>query len=308
MIPPSHDFRWLKSAVPIDHVLAHRGLLAGLRMSSHRLVGPCPLHGGDNPRAFVVDRVRGLWRCFTACDAGGDVVELLRRLDGVGYADVARCLSSYASLPPPLAPPPAPPPERPFRPFVTKLHLDPEAPLLRAKQILPTTAQAFEVGAWYGAGLLTRCVAFRLREPLGFPLGYAGRRTDPDEAHRLGKWVFPPRLPKGQLLYGFFQAYSRLAHVLVLVESPWLVLRLSQLDIPAVALLGCHLSASQHALLERAHRLVVMMDGDAAGRRATSRIAQQCPHASIIDLPAGCDPDDQTDPDLARLILPHLPS
>ena len=92
MIPPSRDFQRLKAAVTIEQVLAHRGLLAGLCVSPHRLVGPCPLHGGDNPRAFVVDRARSLWRCFTACDAGGDVIELLRRLDGVGYADVARCI------------------------------------------------------------------------------------------------------------------------------------------------------------------------------------------------------------------------
>jgi len=308
MIPPSRDFRWLKVAISIEQVLAHRGLLDGLRGTPQRLVGPCPLHGGNNPRAFVVDRARGLWHCFTACDAGGDVVELIRRIDGVGYVDAARCLSSLAVSPPsPLVPPPSPS-TRPFRPFVTKLRLDPEAPLLRARRIRPETALTFEVGAWHGAGMLARCVAFRLREPFGTPLGYAGRRTGPDEAQQRGKWVFPPRLPKAHLLYGFFQAYSRLAHGLVLVESPWMVLRLAQLDIPAVALLGCHLSPAQRDLLRRTERLVVMMDGDAAGRRATSLIAQQCPHATLIDLPNGVDLDDQTDAGLAHLIPLHFPS
>jgi len=64
VIPPSLDFRRLKKAVSIEQVLAQRGLLDGLRLRGHRLVGPCPVHGGDNPRAFVVDRHKGLWRCY----------------------------------------------------------------------------------------------------------------------------------------------------------------------------------------------------------------------------------------------------
>lgn len=308
MILRELDFTRLKEAVSIEQVLAQRGLLDGLRLRGHQLVGACPVHGGDNPRAFVVDRHKGLWRCFTICDGGGDVVELIRRLDHVGYSEVARRLMTYTTLPPVQLPPPRPASSRPFRPFLRKLTLDPHAPLLRQKQILPETARSFEVGAWHGGGMLTNCVAFRLRDPTGRPLGYAGRRTNLEQAHQRSKWVFPPRLPKSQLLYGFIQANLSSAHGLVAVECPWGVLRLAQLSVPAVALLGTSMSAAQMELLLRAPRLVVLMDGDRAGRQASRMIAQRLPNTTVVDMPDHRDPDELSDADLARLVRPHLPS
>ena len=60
---PALDLRRLKRSVSIEHVLADRGLLAGMRRRG-QLVGACPIHGGDNPDAFVVNPQRGLWRCY----------------------------------------------------------------------------------------------------------------------------------------------------------------------------------------------------------------------------------------------------
>lgn len=73
------NFRLLKQRVTIDQVLAAEGVLEGLNRRGNRLVGCCPLHGGDNPRAFVVDLEKGTWYCFTRCGGGGDIVELVRR-------------------------------------------------------------------------------------------------------------------------------------------------------------------------------------------------------------------------------------
>ena len=83
--------RELRRLVSIEQVLQRRGMTSRLTRRGHRLVGPCPVHGGDNPTAFVADCRRGLWNCFTAC-SGGDVVELIRRLDRTSYAEVARTL------------------------------------------------------------------------------------------------------------------------------------------------------------------------------------------------------------------------
>ena len=89
------SFRELKRIVTVEQVLASRGLLGGLRVRGDDLVGSCPLHGGDNPGAFVVSRSKSLWRCFTSC-GGGDVVELITRLDGSGYRDARRVLQRIA--------------------------------------------------------------------------------------------------------------------------------------------------------------------------------------------------------------------
>ena len=108
MIPPHLDFRRLKRQIGIEQVLQAHGLLGSFRQRGERLVGPCPLHGGDNPRAFVVSRSNDLWYCFTGCRAGGDVVELVRRLLRLSYSETAHYLASLAESSP-MARPSFPP-------------------------------------------------------------------------------------------------------------------------------------------------------------------------------------------------------
>ena len=273
-----------------------------MRARRGKLIGPCPVHGGDNPTAFVVDRARNLWFCHSGCRAEGDVVELVRRLDRVGYRQAALTLASLAersALTTPSAPRPSAP-RSDFQPFQARLDLDPHHPLLRAKGIAAATADRFEVGAWRGRGMLRDCIAFRLHTPAGAPLGYAGRRLCPGRARRLGKWLFPRGLPKRQLLYGWHRVNQGVP--LVLVECPWGVLRLRQLSIPAVALLGTHLTADQAQLLAAAPGVLVMLDGDDAGRAATTRVCRQLDAAQGLLLPRGRDPDDLTDDALRRLV------
>ena len=59
-----HDFKILKQSVSIPQVLGHRGLLDHFKVRGDKLVGPCPVHGGDNPNAFVVSLERDLWHCY----------------------------------------------------------------------------------------------------------------------------------------------------------------------------------------------------------------------------------------------------
>ena len=285
--------RELRRLVSIEQVLHRRGLLCGLRRRGHRLVGPCPVHDGDNPTAFVVDCRRDLWNCHTACK-GGDVVELIRALDGVSYAEIARTLATMSGQPHVQ---PRPPPTRPdsFRPYTRRLTLDPEHAFLASRGIGPDTARRFEVGAWYGHGLLDGCIAVRLHDIQGQPLGYAGRRLQPGDR---GKWVLPRGLPKSTLLYGWH--HMRAATQVVVVEGPWEVLRLHQLGVPAVALLGVHASPEQLRLL-RATRCRVLLDGDSAGRAAAQTLARDL-RAPVFSPPPDCDPADLTDQQLIQLL------
>jgi len=280
-------------------------LLTGLRRRGDRLVGPCPIHGGDNPGAFVVDCRKNLWHCFSRGQGGGDLIELVRRLDGVGYRRAALSLAKLAG-PAPIGPLPVSvkSPARPFRPYRNRLVLDPHHPFLRAKAIRPETAARLEVGAWDGPGMLENCIAVRLRDPLGRPLGYAGRRLTPGNR---GKWVFPPALPKSQLLYQYHRLPDRLDRALVLVKDPWDVLRLTQSGFPAVALFGVHLSDCQEALLRSVPRLLVMLDGDPAGRQGAERIYRLL-KARPITIGDGLDPDDLSDQELSEIVAESLPS
>jgi len=285
--------RELRRLVCIEQVLDRRGLLDGLTRRGHRLVGPCPVHRGDNPTAFVVDCRRELWNCHTVC-RGGDVVELIRALDDLSYAEVA---STLAAMPgrTPARPPAAPAPQQTFRPYTRRLTLDSEHPFLVARGIHPHTARHFEVGAWHGRGMLAGCIGVRLHDIDGRPLGYAGRRLRPE---RRGKWVLPRGLPRGQLLYGWHHAAQH--HDLIVVEGAWEVLRLHQIGVPAVALLGIHASAQQLRLL-RPVRCRILLDGDDAGRSAAAALARRL-GAPVLALPPDRDPANLTDQQLIRLL------
>lgn len=270
------------------------------------LVGPCPLHRGDNPRAFVVHLGKGLWYCFTRCQRGGDVVELVRQLDGIGYAETAQRLAAMALTSQPRPVLASPPAISPFQPFSRRLVLDANAPFLAAKGIRAQTAARFDTGAFTGRGWLEGCLAVRLHDPQGVPLGYAGRHLDPARVSRYGKWKLPPHFPRSSTLYNLHRVRHKLSCGIVIVECPWGVMRLDQIGVPAVALLGTHLSTDQRKLLVEANRILLLMDGDQAGDDATLRLraafAPQVP-TTLARPPSGHDPDDLDDHQLRALVV-----
>ncbi|MEO8185363.1 MAG: CHC2 zinc finger domain-containing protein [Deltaproteobacteria bacterium] len=300
----SLDFRFLKSRVTIERVLAARGLLAPMRRHGHNLVGPCPIHHGDSTTAFVVSTAKDLWHCFTGCRGGGDVIDLVRRLDSSDYRATALYLASLAGVVRE-----ARPDERPFQPFTARLKLDPAVSFLAEKGIRPSTARAFDAGFHRGSGFLHGCIAVRLHDYQGQPVGYAGRVLDPDRA-RSGKWRLPARLPKRTLLFNVHRVRERLQHGLVLVEDPWSVMRLAQIGVPAVALLGTAISNQQAELLAHAGRILIMLDGDAAGRIASRELRARLASAQIAvaELPADHDPDQLSDHDLRACCYLFLPA
>jgi DNA primase len=61
------------------------------------------------------------------------------------------------------------------------------------------------------------------------------------------------------------------------------------------------MSPRQLALLSEVPRVVLLMDGDEAGRSAARAISQRSPVSVVVDLPDGLDPDDLSDHELAKL-------
>jgi DNA primase len=296
MLPDFLNFQYLKRAVPIEAVLRDKGLSTHLTKRGDQLFGPCPVHGGDNPRAFVVSLSKNLWHCFTKCDAGGDIVDLVRRLDGKTYRQ--------DTLPGPSVTSCGLSSKKPFRPFTIRLPLNGSIGQLKEKGITPKTARRFEAGLYQGSGFLNECIGLRLHDLQGRPIGYAGRRLNPEQIKHNGKWKFPPGLPKKDLLYNFHRVQADLHKGLVVVECPWGVMRLAQIHIPAVALLGIHLSHTQHDLLSRIPRVILILDGDNAGRKATVRIRktlEAITQVQQVNLPKDTDPDDLDDHTLCRI-------
>lgn len=311
MLPASLNFAYLKRVVSIESLLVARGLSTQFKKQGDQLFGPCPVHGGDNPRAFVVSLSKNLWHCFTQCDTGGDVVDLVRRLDGKTYRQTANYLASLAYvLPGPSITSHELSSKKPFQPFIKRLSLDSFTPWLKQKGITPKTASRFEAGLYHGSGFLSGCIGIRLHDLRGSPIGYAGRHLNLKQLKQHGKWKFPPGLPKKELLYNFHRVRPHLHKGLVVVECPWGVMRLAQLNAPAVALLGIHLSHIQYDLLCRASRVVLMLDGDNAGRQATVRIRKTLEAGTQVrqvNLPTDTDPDDLDDDALGRIVKLLIP-
>jgi DNA primase len=300
MIPNHLNFADLKRRVSIVTVLNAKGVMTQqFKKRGDQLFGPCPVHGGDNPNAFVISLSKNIWHCFTRCNTGGDVIDLVRRLYGKDYRQTAKLLSSLTvTTTTSQRRCSAHYHKKSFKPFTARLLLDASSPWLLKKQIKPATARRFEAGAYHGKGFLSGCIAVRLHDLLGYPIGYAARQLNPSLAEQYGKWKFPPRLPKNKILYNLHRIRSANPKAVVVVECPWGVMRLAQLNIPAVALLGIHLSPDQLDILKKIPRVVLMLDGDYAGRTATFRIRNDLEaftKVHCITLPQNLDPDDLTD-------------
>lgn len=270
----------------IERLLGQAGWLGRGRKEGSRWFGPCPIHQGDNPRAFVVDLPGERWYCFTRCRRGG------------GPGGLAAALN-LAKAEQPLSV--APLVRQGFTPFVRRLWLDPNHPWLERKGISAQTASEFEAGYCPGTGMLARSIGVRLHNARGDPLGYAGRRLDPER----GKWIFPRGFPKSSSLYGLHRITAR-QHVVV-VECPWGVMRLAQIGVPAVALLGISLSDIQLLHLRTFGSIVALFDGDPAGR-AAAKILANCLPVRVAELPDGLDPDDLGDDQLLERVQSSFPS
>jgi DNA primase len=132
-------------------------------------------------------------------------------------------------------------------------------------------------------------------------LQIAGPTATPDAAP--AKYINSPESPiytKGEHLFGLHQARQaiRQGGEAVLVEGNFDVVALHARGVGnVVAPLGTAFTAAQAKLLKRfAPAVIVLFDGDAAGRKATRGSRQACREggldAKVASLPKGLDPDD----------------
>jgi len=94
--PILHD-AWIDRAraVAVEDELARRG--HHLKRQGQELVGPCPLCGGTD--RFGVHLIRQMWNC-RGCNVGGDVISLVRHLDGCSFGAATETLiGAHRQLP-----------------------------------------------------------------------------------------------------------------------------------------------------------------------------------------------------------------
>ncbi len=159
------------------------------------------------------------------------------------------------------------------------------------------------------------------RERIMFPIrniarqvaGFGGRLIVQGEPKYLNS-ADSPQFSKGKLLYGFDSARMVMARAktAVLVEGYLDLIALAQAGVAnAVATCGTAFTPEQARLLRRgARKVVVLFDGDKAGRKAAVKSSHVCLtaglEAEIATLPTGMDPADlviQQGPDALHEVL-----
>ena len=81
----------------LDIVETIGGYVPNLKRSGRAWKANCPFHNERTP-SFVVDPARGGWHCFGACDTGGDVIEFVRRFEGLDFREALRRCADRAGV------------------------------------------------------------------------------------------------------------------------------------------------------------------------------------------------------------------
>ena len=165
-------------------------------------------------------------------------------------------------------------------------------PYLAARGILPSTAADFGLGYYRGPGLCSGRLVIPIHNAHAELVAYCGRALDGSAP----RYRFPPGFAKSQVLFNFHRAAAADKRVVVVVEGFFDCFHLHQAGVRSVvALMGSALyEPQQQQLLKRFPRVILMLDGDAAGRRATADIATRLRSlcsVEVIDLAPETQPD-----------------
>jgi len=292
------EFRAIKEAVRLEQVLRHYQVQGLHRSGRARYRGCCPIHGGEGRDAFHVEVSKDVFHCF-ACGAGGTVLDLVAAMERCGLREAALKLAGWFVVPgQPTSGPPV------SKKLVTEkskvlsplrfrlLPIDNGHPYLSGRGIEERTAVEFGVGLYEGPGLLSGRVVIPIHDEHVRLVAYCGRTLDGTEP----RYKFPAGFPKSRVLFNFHRAAASPARGVVVVEGFFDCLKVHQAGFRSVvALMGSALSEDQRRLLTTRFRdVLLMLDGDQAGRRAAAMIADRLtPSCSVrlIELPADTQPD-----------------
>ena len=152
-------------------------------------------------------------------------------------------------------------------------------------------------------------MVFPIRNPAGELVGYAGRSIDDSEP----RYKVPGGLKKSLLLWGLDSAVAsqKARGAVVVVEGLFAAMKLHQAGFEqVVALMGTTLSEDQEELLlEHFDRVVLLLDGDEAGRLASREIGGRlCERGfvRVVPVPEGSAPDRMSSEQIQGLLAEVL--
>jgi DNA primase len=319
--PTRLDAPAIRLAHPLAEVAARYGVALSRRGAL--LMGCCPLHEDRTP-SFLVDERDQHFHCF-GCGAHGDVIDLVRQLEGLDFRGAIARLEGERSASSPararvhlrdvtaITDPPDDPAGLACLAAAVELYRNqlcasPEAlAYLEGRGLRRATLERWRLGYAAGDTLLPYLRWRRLPIGAARRIGLfdragnermAGRVVLPALRHGRPRWLIGrsiaaaangPKylgLPGPKPLLGWDAAQD--AAAVVVVEGVMDLLILAQWGVPAVALAGTHASAAHLAALRRAERVYLALDADAAGQAAAVVLAKALhPHSRLVTLPGG---------------------
>ena len=312
------DTERVKQQHAIADVVEQHGV--DLRRSGGRLSGRCPFHEDDSPSLVVYPETRSFY-CF-GCGAGGDVIDFVRRAEGLGFREALERLGSG-----PGAEAPTPRRTSAARPApARRLSLDDRLMLSAASELyhetllrtpealrylegrgIPTwVVRECRLGTSDGQQLAPYLKRRRLSLKRAGELGLlfrgdgetmAGRLVVPELRGAHCAWMVGRSLDDGSQpkyrglalpkpLLGT-ERVRRRQRVFV-TEGPFDWLTAVSWGLPACALLGTQLRPGALRFLDRARSVVFVLDTDQAGRDAAERLAAEVgDRAIVLHLPGG---------------------
>lgn len=306
------DFATIKAAVSWPVLLAHYNVK--FRESPNVLRGQCPLpthEQGESKDSFIVTlktekAEHGCFSCHsTPCvkarngKKGGDAITFVSLMQQSALTVAAQslhdlfCNGNGKPAPPPSRKEPEPAPGRniplleKYPGFACLKGLVSDHEEIRKRGILPATADFFGAGFFSGKGSMSNRYVIPLHNPAGELVAYIGRGEDP-------KWKIPAGFQVHLELFNIHRVQGK--DTVVVVEGAFDAMKLTQWGYDAVALVGTSVSEEQAAMLGlRFDRVVLMLDGDEAGREATDKalvkLASRQLWVKAVHLPDGLDPD-----------------
>jgi DNA primase len=295
MIKPL-DLKSIKRSVTMQSVLRHYQVKLQ-RNGRDQYRGCCPIHRGDSHDAFHVNSARNIFHCF-ACGAGGSVLDFISAMEVCSLFEAAQKLQAMTCSSTPLSLTPngkelVTERRKVSSPLNFKLTgIDHAHPYLAERGISEKTAIKFGVGFYAGPGLMHGRLVIPIHNCDGELVAYCGRSVD----QRQPRYRVPPAFAKSEVLFNMHRASSGQHNLVVVVEGFFDCMNVHQAGVQSViGLMGSALYEPQrHVLLERFRHVILLLDGDATGRKASAAIAQKLrPHCQVrvILLPDGVQPD-----------------
>ena len=314
------DFKAVKAAVSMTAVVQHYGI-PDLKKHGAELRGRCPIHQGESAGSFHVNVEKNVFQCFS-CKAKGNVLDFVAAMEKCSVRDAglklqdwfARAASNGGMTPAGTTTETgsqlakeetAGEPDQPNKPLGFALKgIDYAHPYLGGRGITTETAEHFGVGFFGGKGSMSGRLVIPIHSGGGELVAYAGRAINGSEP----RYKLPAGFRKSRELYNLHRAVAAGQGGLIVVEGFFDAMKVSQAGYPfVVALMGCTMSEEQERLLvAHADMVLLMLDGDAAGRQGTEDCLRRLVRKAwvkVAHVPDGKQPDELTAEELQQLLI-----